>query len=51
MRLPSDFSGNPTRDADMGMKKALQNMNIPQILDAEDMVKSDSPLSPTRHLT
>jgi len=45
MRLPNDFSNNPVRDAQMGMQKALQNMNIPQILDAEDMVGSPDELS------
>lgn len=45
MNLPGDFSGNPVRDAHMGMTKALENMSIPQILDAEDMVQNPDELS------
>lgn len=45
MNLPADFTNNPVRDASMGMQKALQNMNIPQILDAEDMVNNPDELS------
>jgi filamin len=45
MRLPSDFSNNPIRDAQMGITKAKDNMNIPNILDAEDMAQNPDELS------
>jgi hypothetical protein len=45
MNLPADFSNDPVRDAHMGITKAHQNMNIPQIIDAEDMVHSPDELS------
>lgn len=45
MNLPADFSNDPVRDAHMGITKAHQNMNIPPIIDAEDMVHSPDELS------
>jgi filamin len=45
MRLPSDFKGDPIANARMGMTKAKDNMGIPEILDAEDMVHNPDELS------
>eukprot|EP01127_Copromyxa_protea_P008945 TRINITY_DN206_c0_g1_i1.p1 TRINITY_DN206_c0_g1~~TRINITY_DN206_c0_g1_i1.p1 ORF type:complete len:754 (-),score=220.15 TRINITY_DN206_c0_g1_i1:24-2285(-) len=45
MNLPADFTNDPVRDAHMGITKAHQNMNIPPIIDAEDMVHSPDELS------
>jgi hypothetical protein len=45
MNLPNDFSNNPVRDAEMGITKARENMNIPSIIDAEDMVNTPDELS------
>lgn len=45
MNLPADFTNDPVRDAQMGITKAHQNMNIPPIIDAEDMVHSPDELS------
>jgi len=45
MNLPRDFTNNPVNDARMGMNKAKDNMNIPQILDPEDMVQTPDELS------
>jgi len=45
MNLPNDFSGDPVRDAQMGISRAQQNMNIPPILDAHDLVHSPDELS------
>ena len=45
MNLPSQFSNNPVVDAQMGITKARENMNIPSIIDAEDMVHTPDELS------
>eukprot|EP01128_Nolandella_sp_AFSM9_P002054 TRINITY_DN12448_c0_g1_i1.p1 TRINITY_DN12448_c0_g1~~TRINITY_DN12448_c0_g1_i1.p1 ORF type:complete len:752 (+),score=247.06 TRINITY_DN12448_c0_g1_i1:37-2256(+) len=45
MSLPNDFTNNPVADARMAMNKAEENMNIPQILDPEDMVQEPDELS------
>jgi len=45
MNLPHDFKPDPTANAHMGMTKAEQNMNIPMILDAEDMAKAPDELA------
>jgi len=45
MNLPRDFSNNPVNDAHMGITKARENMNIPSIIDAEDMVQTPDELS------
>lgn len=45
MNLPHDFTSDPLRNANMGMTMAEQNMNIPQILDAEDMVHAPDELA------
>jgi filamin len=45
MHLPRDFSSDPVANARLGMTKAKQNMGIPEILDAEDMVHSPDELS------
>jgi filamin len=45
MNLPRDFSNSPVRDAQMGMNCAKENMNIPAILDAIDMVETPDELS------
>jgi hypothetical protein len=45
MNLPSDFSADPLKNATMGMQCAETNMNIPQILDAEDMVHAPDELA------
>jgi filamin len=45
MNLPRDFTNNPVNDAQMGITKARENMNIPSIIDAEDMVQTPDELS------
>jgi len=45
MKLPRDFSSDPIANARMGMTKAKENMGIPEILDAEDMVLNPDELS------
>jgi len=45
MKLPQDFSNDPVKNAHMGMQKAKENMNIPDLLDAEDMVHSPDELA------
>jgi filamin len=45
MNLPRDFKGDPVSNARMGMDKAKNNMGIPEILDAEDMVYNPDELS------
>jgi len=45
MSLPNDFSSNPVANAQMGITKARENMNIPSIIDAEDMVNTPDELS------
>jgi len=45
MDLPRDFTNNPVRDAQQGITKAKENMNIPAIIDAEDMVQTPDELS------
>jgi len=45
MNLPHDFKPDPTANAHMGMTKAEQNMNIPMILDAEDMANAPDELA------
>jgi hypothetical protein len=45
MNLPRDFTNNPVNDAQMGVTKARENMNIPSIIDAEDMVQTPDELS------
>lgn len=45
MNLPRDFTNNPVNDAQMGVTKARENMNIPSIIDAEDMVNTPDELS------
>uniref|UniRef100_A0A6B2L541 Calponin-homology (CH) domain-containing protein n=1 Tax=Arcella intermedia TaxID=1963864 RepID=A0A6B2L541_9EUKA len=45
MNLPRDFSNDAVKNANMGMKKAKDNMGIPEILDAEDMVYNPDELS------
>jgi len=45
MDLPADFRGDPVSNARMGFQKARQNMAIPDILDAEDMVNNPDELS------
>jgi len=45
MNLPSDFSSDAETNARLAFDKAEQNMNIPQILDAEDMVHAPDELA------
>jgi filamin len=45
MKLPQDFKSDPISNARMGMTKAKDNMGIPEILDAEDMVHNPDELS------
>jgi hypothetical protein len=45
MNLPHDFTNDAIHNADMGMHKAEENMNIPMILDAEDMVNAPDELA------
>jgi filamin len=45
MNLPRDFTNDPVRDAGLGMQKALDNMNIPMLLDPHDMVHEADELS------
>jgi len=45
MNLPKDFTNDAVQNANLGMTKAEQNMNIPQILDAEDMVNAPDELA------
>jgi len=45
MNLPSDFTSDAIHNAQMGMTKSEQNMNIPMILDAEDMVNAPDELA------
>jgi len=45
MSLPRDFTNDPVRDAHMAISKAQQNMNIPPIIDAQDLVSSPDELS------
>jgi hypothetical protein len=45
MNLPSDFCNDPVKNAHMGMTKAEENMNIPMILDAEDMCNAPDELA------
>jgi len=45
MNLPHDFTNDPIRNAHLGMTKAEQNMNIPMILDAEDMANAPDELA------
>jgi len=45
MHLPQDFSRDPVANARMGITKAKENMKIPEILDAEDMVHNPDELS------
>jgi len=51
MNLPADFTNNPLRDAQLGMFKAKENMNIPMILDPEDMVQNPEELSMMTYLS
>jgi len=43
--LPRDFTNDPVRDAHQAISKAQQNMNIPPIIDAQDLVHSPDELS------
>jgi len=45
MNLPSDFTHDAIANAHMGMTKAESNMNIPMILDAEDMCNAPDELA------
>jgi len=45
MNLPHDWTNDPTHNAHLGMTKAEQNMNIPMILDAEDMANAPDELA------
>jgi len=45
MNLPHDFKPDPIHNAHMGMTKSEQNMNIPMILDAEDMCNAPDELA------
>jgi len=45
MNLPHDFKNDAIANAQMGMSKAEQNMNIPMILDAEDMANAPDELA------
>jgi len=45
MNLPSDFTADAIHNAQMGMEKSEQNMNIPMILDAEDMCNAPDELA------
>jgi len=45
MNLPSDFRNSPVNDAQMGITCAKENMNIPAIIDAIDMVQTPDELS------
>jgi hypothetical protein len=45
MNLPHDFTTDAVYNAHMGMTKAEQNMNIPMILDAEDMANAPDELA------
>jgi len=38
LNLPADFTSNPVHNVQMGISKAKQNMGIPELIDAEDMV-------------
>jgi len=45
MNLPREFTNNPVVDCQLGITKARENMNIPSIIDAEDMVNTPDELS------
>jgi filamin len=45
MNLPHDFTSDAIYNANMGMQKSEENMNIPQILDAEDMANAPDELA------
>jgi len=45
MNLPHDFTNDAVQNAHMGMTKAEENMNIPMILDAEDMANAPDELA------
>jgi len=45
MTLPQDFSGDPVKDARMGIDKAHSNMNIPVIVDPEDVAHDPDQLA------
>jgi len=45
MNLPTDFTQDAVHNAHMGMTKSEQNMNIPMILDAEDMANAPDELA------
>eukprot|EP01126_Amoeba_proteus_P053924 TRINITY_DN65_c0_g2_i1.p1 TRINITY_DN65_c0_g2~~TRINITY_DN65_c0_g2_i1.p1 ORF type:complete len:745 (+),score=152.19 TRINITY_DN65_c0_g2_i1:158-2392(+) len=45
MNLPRDFTNDPLMDAQMGFQKALDNMNIPMLLDPHDMCNEPDELS------
>lgn len=51
MNLPADFSNNPIRDAQMAITKAKDNMGIPDLVDAEDMVKNPDELSQMTYIS
>eukprot|EP01126_Amoeba_proteus_P015924 TRINITY_DN1725_c0_g1_i3.p1 TRINITY_DN1725_c0_g1~~TRINITY_DN1725_c0_g1_i3.p1 ORF type:complete len:773 (-),score=129.90 TRINITY_DN1725_c0_g1_i3:63-2303(-) len=45
MNLPEEFTNDPVHDANLGITNAHNNMKIPPIIDAEDMVNSPDELS------
>jgi len=45
MNLPGDFTSDSIQNCELGLRKAEENMNIPMILDAEDMVNAPDELA------
>jgi len=45
MKLPHDWSNNPVKDCQLGLTKAHENMKIPMLVDAEDMVNAPDELA------
>jgi len=50
MDLPSEFTNDPVRDAQMGISRAKENMNIPPLIDAQDFVSTPDELSNMTYL-
>jgi len=51
MNLPHDFSSDPIQNCNLGFNKAKDNMRIPMILDAEDMVHAPDELANMTYLS
>jgi len=51
LNLPSDFSNDPIQNCNLAFNKAKDNMRIPVILDAEDMVHAPDELANMTYLS